>query len=201
MNPDHSHIDRVLNALRDATPPANMERRILNLLEVEAHKPPRPTRSRLQNAWITATVCCAGLLVAALIGTFTMRHHDVPATSITQTPPAQAPDTPRSSTATIANTTAAAPTQHSHSATPPHSTAQPRLVQVARSEAVDQISHPASPIPLTEQERILLRFARHGRTDDLAQISNDRKAARENQEKQEFQAFFEPPPIKIGESE
>lgn len=195
MNPDHN-IDRVLNALRDATPPANMERRILNLLEAEAHGSARPTRSRLQNLWITAAVCCSALAVAALIGTFTMRHHNAPA--IARTTPAETSYASRSS---IANTTATAPTQHPHSITTPRSTTQPRPIQVAQSEVVDQISHPAPPIPLAEQERILLRFARHGRTDDLAQISNDRKAAKEDQEKQEFQAFFEPPPIKIGESE
>ncbi|HMG03305.1 MAG TPA: hypothetical protein VK596_09240 [Edaphobacter sp.] len=194
MNPDHN-IDRVLNALRDATPPANMERRILNLLEAEAHKPPRPIRPRLQNLWIAAAVCCAALVVTALIGTLTMRHHNAPA--IARTTPAETSNASRSSTATIANT----PTPHSHSATAPRSTIQPRLIQVAQSEAADQISHPAPPIPLTEQERILLRFARHGRTDDLAQISNDRKAAKEERDAAEFQAFFEPPPIKIGESE
>jgi len=198
MNPDHN-IDRVLNALRDATPPANMERRILNLLEAEAHKPPRPTRPRLQNLWITAAVCCAALVVAALIGTFTMRHHNAPA--IARTTPAETSNASRSSTATIANTTAAAPTQHPRSATTPRSMAQPSLIQVAQSEAAGQISHPAPPIPLTEQEQILLRFARQGRTDDLAQISNDRKAAKEERDAAEFQAFFEPPPIKIGESE
>ena len=64
-----------------------------------------------------------------------------------------------------------------------------------------QVSHPAPPIPLTEQERILLHYARNGNTGDLAQISNESKAAKEDQDKQEFQAFFEPPPIKIGESE
>jgi hypothetical protein len=78
--------------------------------------------------------------------------------------------------------------------------AQPRRIEVAQSKDT-LLSHPAPPIPPTEQERILLRFARHGLTDNLAQISNESKAAREDQEKQEFQAFFEPPPIKIGESE
>ena len=35
--PDHS-IDRLLHALRDATPPTGMERRILNILEAEAQR-------------------------------------------------------------------------------------------------------------------------------------------------------------------
>jgi hypothetical protein len=78
--------------------------------------------------------------------------------------------------------------------------AQSRRNEVAQSEET-LISHPAPPIPLTEQEQILLRHGRSGNTSDLAQISNDRKAAKEEQDAAEFQAFFEPPPIKIGESE
>jgi hypothetical protein len=123
-----------------------------------------------------------------------MRHHDVVST---QTSPAPAP-TLESPIATVTNTTAVAtPTPPQH-ASAPHLT-QPRRIEISLTEQTAPLSHPAPPIPLTPQERLLLRYARRGRTDDLAQISNDRKAAREEQEAAEFQAFFAP--IKIGESE
>jgi hypothetical protein len=136
----------------------------------------------------------ATLTVAALIVTPLMRHHDVVST---QTSPAPAP-TLESPIPTVTNTTAvAAPTPPPH-ASAPHLT-QPRRTDISLTEQTAPLSHPAPPIPLTAQERLLLRYARRGRTDDLAQISNDRKAAREEQEAAEFQAFFAP--IKIGESE
>jgi hypothetical protein len=93
----------------------------------------------------------------------------------------------------------AAPPVRPHPATVQRS-AQRRRIEGTQSEDA-LVSHPAPPIPLTEQERILLRYARRGNTGDLAQISNESKTVKEDQEKQEFQAFFEPPPIKIGESE
>jgi uncharacterized membrane protein len=56
---------------------------------------------------------------------------------------------------------------------------------------------------MTEQEKLLLRYARRGHTDDLAQISNESRAAKEEQEKADFVAFFTPPPPPptTGESE
>jgi hypothetical protein len=197
MNPDRN-IDRVLDALRNAAPPAGMERRILNMLEIEACRPVLSMRSG-RKMWMTVAACCAGLVIAALIGAFTLQRHSAPVVSTTPISPAQPSDASRSSVATVPKIVKAAPPLRPRSATEQRS-AQPRRIEVAESEDTP-VSHPAPPIPLTEQERILLRYARRGSTGDLAQISNDRKAVKEDQEKQEFQAFFEPPPIKIGESE
>lgn len=198
MNPDHN-IDRVLDALRNATPPAGMERRILNTLEIEARRPALSMRSR-RKVWMTTAACCgAAVVVAVLIGAFTLRRHNAPIVSTMPMPPAEPSDTSQSAVAPAPKMTEAAPTLHSRSAAV-HRSVEPRRIEVAPSEET-LVSHPAPPIPLTEQERILLSYTRHGNTGDLAQISNDRKAAKEDQEKQEFQAFFEPPPIKIGESE
>jgi hypothetical protein len=196
MNPDHNAVDRVLDALRNTAPPTGMDRRILNTLEIEARKPVQSIRSK-RNAWMTAAACCAALVVAFLIGAFTLQRHNAPAVSIMPMSSAQASSTSRSTVATVPKMVETAPTLHQHPATVQRST-QPRHIEVAQSEDT-QVSHPAPPIPLTEQEQLLLRCARHGNTSDLAQISNDRKSAKENQDAAEFQAFFEP--IKIGESE
>jgi len=195
MNPDHNAVDRVLDALRHAAPPAGMERRILNTLEIEARRPSLSVRSR--KTWMTTVAYCAGLFVAALISTFTIQRHSAPVVSTL--PVAQAPPSniSRSSVATTPTMVAAAPTLHPHSATVQRSV-QPRRVEMAQSEDM-LVSHPAPPIPLTEQERLLLRYGRGGNAGDLAQISNDRKAAKEEQDAAEFQAFFAP--IEIGESE
>jgi hypothetical protein len=73
-------------------------------------------------------------------------------------------------------------------------------VRQARIEDDTPLSHPAPPLPLTAQERIMLRYARYGRSEDLAQISNERRTAQEDQENAQFQEFFKPP-VHIGESE
>jgi len=72
----------------------------------------------------------------------------------------------------------------------------------AQTEVADaaNVSHPAPPMPPTEEEQLLLRFARRGRSQDLAQVSNERRAAQESREAEEFRAFFEPPVVN-GESE
>ena len=195
MNPDHN-IDRVLDALRNAAPPAGMEGRILNTLEIEARKPTVSVRSSRKVWMTTAACCCAALVVVVLVGAFSMQRHRASVVSTLPIPPAL-PSHP--SVANVPKMVEAAPPPRPHPVTVQRS-AQPRRIEVTHSEDA-LISHPAPPIPLTEQERILLHYARNGNTGDLAQISNDRKAAKEDQDKQEFQAFFEPPPIKIGESE
>jgi len=215
--PDHNNnqLDRVLNAFRNATPPTGMDRRILNLLEAQSSLkgviPSEAKRSRgtgspasllagvggtptFRNArtatllrW-TPTAAIAALTVAALITLTSHRRTTQPTTATTHNTaiPAQRINT----TTTIAHTT---PPIHVKPIQPQHTETTP-LTEEA------QLSHPAPPIPITDQEHILLRYARGGRTDDLAQISNDRKAAKEQQDAAEFQAFFKPP-IKIGESE
>lgn len=198
MNPDHN-IDRVLDALRNATPPAGMERRVLNALEIETRTPALSMRSDRKMWMTTAACCCAALVVAVLIGAFTLRHRSAPAVSTTLAMPAQPSNASQASVATTTKPARAVPAAHPRSITVQRS-AQLRHTEVAQSEDT-LVSHPAPPIPLTEQERILLRYARRGNTGDLAQINNESKAAKEDQDKQEFQAFFEPPPIKIGESE
>jgi hypothetical protein len=147
--------------------------------------------------WPTLAACAMVAIAAALVITLTARHHSAPP-AISSAP---APTT-QSTTMLPTPVATALPRPTSHTSAPPRlsPTAQtPHRIEVAQSEDTSQISHPASPIPLTDQERILLRFARHGRSDDLAEISNDRNAAKEQQEAADFQAFFEP--IKIGESE
>jgi hypothetical protein len=53
-------------------------------------------------------------------------------------------------------------------------------------------SHPAPPMPLTEQERLLLRIAHRGDPVELAMLDPMRRAARDVEEQTEFQRFFKP---------
>lgn len=87
-------------------------------------------------------------------------------------------------------------------AVPAITLAQLQIAEPAAAAAEEnaQLSHPAPPIPPTRQERLLLEYARHGRTEDLAQVSNERRSAQEARDAAEFQEFFKPPVV-IGESE
>jgi hypothetical protein len=63
------------------------------------------------------------------------------------------------------------------------------------SVAVEEMlaaSHPAPPMPLTEQERLLLRIAHKGDPVELAMLDPLRRAARDVEEQTEFQRFFKP---------
>lgn len=86
-------------------------------------------------------------------------------------------------------------------AVPAITLAQPQIAEPAAAAEVSAVvSHPAPPIPPTRQERLLLEYARHGRAEDLAQVSNERRSAQEARDAEEFQEFFKPPVV-IGESE
>ncbi len=57
-------------------------------------------------------------------------------------------------------------------------------------EEMRAASHPAPPLPLTEQERLLLRIAHRGDPVELAMLDPMTRAARDVEEGAEFQRFF-----------
>ena len=57
-------------------------------------------------------------------------------------------------------------------------------------EEMRAASHPAPPLPLTEQERLLLRIAHMGDPVELAMLDPMTRAARDVEEGAEFQRFF-----------
>jgi hypothetical protein len=57
-------------------------------------------------------------------------------------------------------------------------------------EEMRAASHPAPPLPLTEQERLLLRIAHRGDPVELAMLDPTMRAARDVEEGAEFQRFF-----------
>lgn len=209
MNPHHDHsIDRVLNALRDVTPPSGMGRRILNVLEGNSSDHALSYRDRpsalqtigrsLLLRWTTVATAAA-LFVAAVV-VFAAKHHKQTDTVSIASPAHQA--TPSVSTPSAFTVQ---PIQAHHTSIPAHakqiSTQIETPLQPVQEADDAQLSHPAPPIPPTEQERLLLRYARRGNTNDLAQITNEKRADRDQKDAADFQAFFTPPEIPLGESE
>jgi hypothetical protein len=73
--------------------------------------------------------------------------------------------------------------------------ASARVVDDSDSIALRAANHPAPPMPLTEQERLLLRVVHQGDPVELAMLDPVQRAARNAEEQTEFQRFFGAAPI------
>jgi hypothetical protein len=68
--------------------------------------------------------------------------------------------------------------------------ASARVVDDSNSIALGAANHPAPPMPLTEQERLLLRIVHKGDPVEMAMLDPMVRAARNVEERTEFQRFF-----------
>ncbi len=209
MNQTHNSVDRILGALRDVQSPAGMEQRILNTLEAARFETRDTARRGFSFAvFRTPSLRWATAVVLALVGAaawhgLTHRHSSTAAiVRQRDVSPAAAGETAIAQRAA----TTMQPNRAHHiallrDAAPIKTLPQPQFGEPAvAAEENALVSHPAPPIPPTAQERLLLEYARHGRTEDLAQVSNERRSAQEARDAAEFQEFFKPPVV-IGESE
>ncbi len=169
-------IERLLNGLRDAEPPGGMERRILEALDG------METREMAASTWpwrpaIAFLVACAVILIAAIS---VHQHRHAPA-DLSHSTSAEARHTTRPELVTQKAPTA-----------PRRTTARveakrPRDVPAA----IEAASFPAPPLPLTEQERLLLRLAHRGDADNMAILNPDVRASQTAKATEQFQQFFE----------
>jgi hypothetical protein len=193
-------IERLLAGLRNAEPSAGMHRRILEAMRArEAVASDSPWR-RLILPWllrpaIAMSLVCAAAFTAWLIVTLTVHQ------------PRHAPaDSGSHSTSADARQAAgpAAVTQKVHvvprwkasraSARPPRDVPALGETQAA--------NYPAPPLPLTDQEKLLLRLAHRGDAEDMAILNPDVQAAQAAQATEQFQQFFEISPTEMrNESE
>ena len=167
-------IDRLMAGLRDAEPSPGMERRILEAMD--AHQ---GTRS----AWflrpsVAVSLVCAAALAASLIVTTRVNqpsHTPASAADVRQhtPPPAAAHDAPIEPRRTAARVTARRPRNLP-------------AVRDARSGGF-----PAPPLPLTQQERMLLRVAHRNDAKTKALLNPDLQAAQSAKNTEQFQHFFE----------
>jgi len=174
-------IERLLAGLRDAEPPGGMERRILEALdgmgarEAAAsaslwHRPLRP-------AFATLWACAVILMVVTMV--HQQRHlpadlgHSASADVRQATRPEfvtqKAPTGPRRTTSRV-------------SVRRPH--------DVPAAGETQASSFPAPPLPLTEQERLLLRLAHRGDPENMAILNPDVRAAQTAKATEQFQQFF-----------
>ncbi len=174
-------IERLLAGLRDAEPPAGIERRILEALEGMDAREASTSASlwgrRLRPA-IALLLACTVILVVAM--TFQQPRHaanvrnrsasaDVRPPTRPEVAAQKAPAVPRRLVSRV-------------SARRPHDGPAVRETQSA--------SFPAPPLPLTEQERLLLRLAHRWDAENFALLNPAAQAAQIAKATEQFQHFF-----------
>jgi hypothetical protein len=170
-------IERLLAGLRDAEAPAGIEVRILNALDgMEARE--APASASLWRPAMAMLLACTVLTLAVTLH----QHRRAPANMInrsTSTDARQAtvPEVVAPKESTVRRRTASRVPVRRPRDLPPAGETQ-------------TASFPAPPLPLTEQERLLLRLAHRGDADDMAVLNPDVRAAQTAKATEQFQQFF-----------
>jgi hypothetical protein len=202
-------IEKVLTGLRDADAPAGMERRILEAVENRASARSRRDWRKWRSIWLLSPApLVAGRPViygVALAAVFTFALV-IPAIHRHKGAPAQTKITPAAGTPTSRETLPPAPSvvvakDTQLPATVPSRARSKRKINARRAglaPARDSIaqremraaSRPAPPLPLTEQEKLLVQFVQTHSRQELAAVNPMKWAARDAEEKAEFDNFF-----------
>jgi hypothetical protein len=202
-------IEKVLAGLRDAEAPDGMKRRVLERLDERASMQSRADCRRARPIWVMmpgrplmfGSLACG----VALAGIFAIALA-VPAIWRLGHAPVQVPTPSKVNSGAVA---AAVPATSAVIATSPRvalsgssadSIRKTRVrgaVAVRDSDSAALVetrdpSFPAPPMPLTDQERLLLRIVHKGDPVELAELNPVLRAARDEEDKRAVQRFFEP---------
>lgn len=187
MNDIDQNMERVLRGLREAQPDASLEMRITQTLREAQPEPVGVSRFAnwsLALRFAGAAGACAVLVAIVQHAPRERKTRDL-ATHVTST--LQSVATPPPPTVVGSSPSREKP--------PAHRTA-PAVVE-ARTEADStgkQQSFPAPPMPLTEQERLLIRLAHRDDPVQLARLGPGPRDDRYQAEKDQVSEFFRPPP-------
>jgi hypothetical protein len=170
-DPDRT-IEKLLAGLRDAEPPSGMHHRILDAMVA------RPATvygsRRLLHSAIAMSLAC-GLAIAIWV----QHPRHLPASRTNYTTHVEAPRTK--------------PPQTVADRTPRRTTSRSLLKPTKASEvsyAKESPGFPAPPLPLTEQEKQLLRFVHRNDARDMTLLNRDVQAQQSAKATQQFQKFF-----------
>jgi hypothetical protein len=165
-NPDRT-IERLLAGLRDAEPPPGMHHRILDAMVARRATTHGPRR-------LLHLAAAMSLACALAITIWVTHHRHTPTTLRSDTTHMDAPRTkPPKTVASI---------------TPrePHRPTSRVLLRPTQTPGF-----PAPPLPLTAQERLLLRLAHRNDAQDRNLLNPDAQAQQSAKATQQFQQFFE----------
>ena len=204
MRGSEEAIEKVLAGLRDAEAPAGMERRILGALEEREVVRVRLGWRSFVPEWLGASesqglvwgVGLAGLLMVVLVIPVVRRSVRVPAYAKGNLAPA-AGMVNRAVSEGVAKSAHFFSGQSGVRAMKGAEVQEVGTTGVQDSDAlaVEEMhaeSRPAPPLPLTEQERLMLRLVHSGDRQELAKLNPMVRMDQEAEETAEFQRFFEP---------
>jgi hypothetical protein len=208
MKNSEEAIDRVLAGLRDADPPAGMERRILDRLK---ERETERSRSEWRPIWLVTPVswavgrpvacgvALAGVLAVVWTITVVRRPGHVPVQSRVSVAPVESVHANNSEaiekSAQVSRREPRVRSVGKMNVRKVSSGAGAGVNEDSDSLALQEFraaSQPAPPLPLTEQEKLLLRIAHRGAPEELAALNPSLRAERDAEEKAEVQRFFEP---------
>ncbi len=210
MKNSEEAIEKVLAGLRDAEAPAGMERRILSALEDQESMGTRLGWRWLRPVWLvmpagaTTRVLVCGAALAAVVIVFAIPaiRHAGDATVHPRKEVAPAKLLPATPSVVDAPLVAATPSHEGRVGlrvgTPVRETRSVLTVDSEDSVALNEMqaaSFPAPPMPLTEQERLLLRIAHKNDPVEVAMLDPNQRNLEERKERAEYQSFFARPVI------
>ena len=164
-DPDET-IASLLAGLRDAEPPPGMHRRIMDAMVEPRGTAPGP--HRLLHAALAISLACA-LAIAIRVPHHRHRPADV-RRSMTNV---DTPQTKPPQTVTVIR---------------PREPRRPAARVLLRPPLTP--GFPAPPLPLTEQEKLLLRLARRNDAQDVNLLNRDVRAQQSAEAAQQFEQFF-----------
>ena len=178
-------IERVLTGLREAEAPVGMERRILEAVQDRA-----AVKSARLLPWVWGTALACTMVTCVAIS-LVYRAARVPVQPNLHSAPAGVMPKVALATTTKSGSPGVAVQSVRLKANGKRAKLMRDSDSIALSER-DTASFPAPPMPLTEQEKLLLRVVHHGAPEELAMLNNDVRAKQEADSQAEFQRFFEP---------
>jgi hypothetical protein len=202
MKNSHEAMEKVLQGLRNAEAPTGMERRILERLEGQASARSRMERRQLRPSWLRVPagyavcgVALAGMFALVLAVPVVRRLGYVPARLKGSVAPA-APMAPSPAAAHGVELSS-----HEQGSRWSGTTNAPRTGLVRVADPVDSpdavawsemqaASQPAPPMPLTEQEKLLLRIAHRGEPVEMAMLDPVLRGVDDAKERAEYLKFF-----------
>jgi hypothetical protein len=173
MNKPDEAIDKALAGLRDTEPSAGLERRILEGLE---HRATQRWNWTSALNWVAAGGFAVAMLTISIIAAL---HRPSPVIE-PNLPSVHSPQSTvaRASSATLANTSRGV--KRTRRTTVRRDAFPPPLLMAA--------SFPAPPMPLTEQEKLLLQVAGRGENSPAPTLDPDQLARREAEAEAAFEA-------------
>jgi hypothetical protein len=184
-------IEKLIAAMRDAEPSAGMQPRILEAMKVHEAVSSDPLLHRPITRWllrpsVATPLICAAVLAASLIVAIKVHqplHAPANATGDSTHVNARREAEPE----TVAQKRPIEPRRAASRV----SARRPRAGDVSAARETQAAAYPAPPLPVTEQEKLLLRLAHRDDAENLSILNPDSQAALSAKATEQFQQFFE----------